>query len=61
MVTRRDQQRLRMTTCGWKLLVHWKDGIESWVHLKYLKESYPVELAKYAKSRSIADETAFKW
>ena len=29
VVTRRGQKRLRITTCGWKLLVRWKDGSES--------------------------------
>ena len=61
VVTRRGQKRVRKTTCGWKLLVHWKDGSESWIHLKDLKESHPVELAEYAKTRDIADEAAFAW
>ena len=61
VITRRGQKRLRITTCGWKLLVKWKDGSESWIHLKDLKESHPVELAEYAKSRGIADEPAFIW
>ena len=29
VVTRRGQKRLRKTTCGWRLLVRWKDGSES--------------------------------
>jgi hypothetical protein len=33
VVTRRGQKRPRKTTCGWKLLVRWKDGSESWIHL----------------------------
>ena len=53
VVTRRGQQRLRKTTCGWKPLVRWKDGSESWIPLKDLKESHPVELAEYAKARHI--------
>ena len=61
VVTRRGQKRLRKTTCGWKLLVRWKDGSESWIHLKDLKESHPVDLAEYAKARGIADEPAFAW
>ena len=61
VVTRRGQQRLRITTCGWKLLIRWKDGSESWIHLKDLKESHPVETAEYAKARGIADEPAFAW
>ena len=42
VVTRRGQKRLRITTSGWKLLVQWKDGSESWIHLKDIKESYYV-------------------
>ena len=61
IATRRGQRKLRKTTMGWKLLVKWKDGSESWIHLKDLKESHPVELAEYAKSRDIADEAAFAW
>ena len=48
-------------TCGWKLLARWKDGSESWAHLKDLKESHPVDTAEHAKARGIADEPAFAW
>mgnify|MGYP001272535206 CR=1 FL=1 len=61
VTTRSGCKKLRITTCGWKLLVSWKDGSESWIHLKDLKESHPVELAEYAKARGIADEPAFIW
>ena len=57
VVTCRGQKRPK-TTCGWKLLVRWKDGSESWIHFKDLKESHPVELAEYAKARGIADNHA---
>jgi hypothetical protein len=43
-------------------LVEWRDGGSyDWVALKDLKESYPVELAKYAQERKIDDEPAFAW
>jgi hypothetical protein len=61
VVTRRGQKRLRKTTTGWKLLVKWKDQSESWIHLKDMKESHPVEVAEFAKARGIADEPAFVW
>ena len=48
IATRRGQRKLRKTTCGWKLLIRWKDGSESWIHLKNLKEFHPVEVADYA-------------
>ena len=57
----RGQRRLRKTTKGWKLLVKWKDKSESWIHLKDLKESHPVDLAEYARARGISDEAAFAW
>ena len=52
---------LRKTTTGWSLLVQWKDESESWIPLKDLKESHPIELTEYASARGIADEPAFKW
>lgn len=61
VVTRRGGKRLRKTTCGWKLLIKWKDDTESWIPLKDLKESHPVEVAEFAKARGIADEPAFMW
>jgi hypothetical protein len=51
----------KRTTRGWKLLVEWKEGGSDWVPLKDLKESYPVEVAEYAKANKIADEPAFVW
>lgn len=51
----------RITTRGWKLKVEWKDGSASWIPLKTLKESNPLETAEYAISRGIQDEAAFAW
>jgi hypothetical protein len=31
LVTSSGQRRLRKTTQGWRFLVNWKDGTESWV------------------------------
>ena len=59
IVTRRGQSNMIRTTRGWSLLIQWKYETESWVPLKYLKESHPVEAAEYAKYFGIADETAF--
>ena len=52
------QKRLRTTTAGWKLLAEWADGTESWIALKDLKESHPVDLAEFSKARSISDEAS---
>ncbi len=61
ITTTSGQQRLRKTTVGWKLLVKWADGSNTWIPLKDLKESHPIETAEFAKARSIADEPAFAW
>jgi hypothetical protein len=61
VVTRTGTRRRRKTTQGWKLLVKWKDGSETWIPLKDLKESNPVDVAEYAKARGIETEPAFAW
>lgn len=60
-VTKSGGPRPRHTTRGWKLLVSWKDGTSSWVALKDLKESNPVEVAEYALANKILEEPAFAW
>ena len=61
IITQSGQRRLRQTTVGWKLLVAWRDGSETWVPLKDIKESNPVDVAEYAKASDIDDEAAFAW
>jgi hypothetical protein len=52
----------KKTTRGWKLLVEWKDGTTSWVPLKDLKASNPVQLAEYAYANNLEQEPAFnRW
>jgi hypothetical protein len=51
----------KLTTKGWKLCVKWKDGSTSWEALKDLKESNPVEVAKYAVGKNLVCEPAFAW
>lgn len=51
----------KRTTKGWKLGVLWKDGSTSWVPLKDLKESHPIQVAEYAVAKEIAHEPAFAW
>ena len=50
-----------ITTKGWKLLVEWADGTSSWIPLKDLKESNPLETAEFAERTGIIDEPAFAW
>ena len=49
------------TTVGWSFLIKWKNGPKEWVHLKVLKESYPVDVAEYVTARGIEQEPAFAW
>jgi hypothetical protein len=38
--------RVQQTTCGWQLLVQWKDGSKQWVPLTVLNASNPVDVAE---------------
>ena len=51
----------KKTTRGWKLELEWKDGTLSWIPLKYIKASKPVDFNEYAVSNNIEDESDFKW
>jgi hypothetical protein len=59
--TKDGQVRPQYMTKGWKLLVSWKDGSTSWVPLKDMKDSFPVEVAEYAMVNKIIEEPAFAW
>jgi hypothetical protein len=54
------RQKRKTTTC-WDLQVEWRDGSTSWLPLKQLKETNPVEVAEYAKANKIDNEPAFDW
>ena len=60
-VTKDGSLRPRRTTKGWKLLVAWKGGTSSWIPLRGLKESFPVQVAEYALANKILEEPAFSW
>jgi len=51
----------KKTTRGWKLLIEWKDGSQSWIPLAEIKGSNPVEVAEYAVANRIDDQPAFNW
>ena len=51
----------RKTTKGWHLLIEWADGHVSWARLADMKESYPEQVAEYAKGNKIIHEPAFAW
>lgn len=63
--SRRDglikHRHLRKTTIGWKFLIEWDNGSRTWMDLKDMKESNPIEVAEYAVARKIDDEPAFEW
>jgi hypothetical protein len=61
LTTRSGQRRMKEATQRWRFLANWKDGTESWVKLAELKDSYPFELAEFAKALGKADEPAFAW
>jgi hypothetical protein len=52
---------LRKTIQGWYLQMLWCDGTTSWESLRNIKESNPVEVAKYAIENKITEEPAFAW
>ena len=43
------------------MLVKWKYGSKTWVPLKDMKESQPVDVAEFAEARYLVDEPAFSW
>ena len=61
IVTKRGGRRLRKSTAGWSLLVQWKDGSESWIPLRTMKESHPVETAEFAVARGIEEEAPTRY
>ena len=46
---------------GWQICCQWKDGSTSWEKLSNLKESHPVQKAKFAAAQGIDHEPAFNW
>ncbi|CAJ1930023.1 unnamed protein product [Cylindrotheca closterium] len=54
-------RRQRKTTKGWELKILWSDDSYSWIDLKYMKESNPVNVAEFAVAKKIDNEPAFKW
>ena len=57
----RGVKRRLPTTKGWEILVKRKDGSTTWIALKDMKESYPVQLAEYAVQNPISLEPVFAW
>ena len=45
----------------WKFLVRLRDGSKSWIPLRLIKKSNPIELAEFVKARGAENESAFNW
>lgn len=54
-------RRRVITTKGWQLQVKWETGETSWIALKDIKESNPVQVAEYAVQNNLQSEPAFAW
>ena len=50
-----------ITTKGWDVQVKWSDQSSSWIPLKLIKESNPIEVAEFAVSNGFSKEPAFAW
>lgn len=59
VITTCGQRMSQKITHGWRLLLKWADNREAWIQLKDIKESYPAEVAGFAKPQGIADQSAF--
>ena len=55
VTTKRLVIMLRQTTIGWEFLIECKDGSSSWIYLKFLKESNPIEVEQYVTTRGLAN------
>ena len=60
-VSKSGRRSMRKTTVGWKFNIKWRDGTTTWVSLKDIKESNPIEVEEYVTARDIQDEPAFAW
>mmetsp|Transcript_10686 Transcript_10686/g.15073 ORF Transcript_10686/g.15073 Transcript_10686/m.15073 type:complete len:195 (+) Transcript_10686:622-1206(+) len=54
-------KKFKKTTKGWRTLILKKDGQQSWVPMKDIKDTYPLALAEYAEKVGIHEEAAFWW
>ena len=59
--TLKGRTHQKKTTREWFLCILWKDGSTLWEPLKDLKESNPLEVAKYNVTNGIQNEPALIW
>ena len=55
------QDRMVIKTRGWQFQVRWKDGDTSWVNLRGIEESNPVEISEYVLAHGLDKEPSFNW
>lgn len=55
------QRRRVITSKGWQFNISWENGETSWISLKEIKESNPIEVAEYAVANKLESEPAFAW
>ena len=60
-ITPQGARKRKITTRGCDINVSWKDGTTSWVPLKDMKESNPLEVAEYASRNNLIDHPVFAW
>ena len=54
-VSKCGKRSMCKTSVGWKLNIELRDGTTTWVSLKDLKESNPIEVAEYVTAHDIQD------
>ena len=59
--TKSGIKRKVMTTKGWDFHVRWEHGETSYIALKDIKETNPIEVAEYVKLHKLHNEPAFAW
>ena len=59
VTTKRGVRKLRKTTTSWEFLIEWNDGSRSWMSLKVLKESDPIEVTEYVTTIGLENEPSF--
>jgi len=62
IITNSGTRRRKITTKGWSFeVLEWDDGTTSWVTLRDMKESQPIETAEYCAFNQLVDEPAMAW
>jgi len=56
IVSSNGNRTRRRTTKGWCFQVQWKDGMDSWVPLKEINGSHPLELVQYVTAAELAQD-----